>query len=280
MRIARTIPVDDFSDRQFDLDCAVAPRDLLVLCSTPRSGSTFLCDLLYRNRLCVCHEYFQNFQYMPVLAHRWGVDLESDPDLAGYSSQLRRYRTAPTGWLGINIHAAHLSSYRRALGSFADLRVHYVHLVRDDVLSQAVSYYIASRSGQWTERFASSGTCPYDFGGIDRCLERILRGNAILRAFFVVENVKPIEIQYERMVEDPAEALRQLPCVPDDFSFVPALLERQRSDQKKAYLERFSAEILDRGMVRPRETGLMAGSLNGAERSLRRLLRRASAWRE
>ena len=61
------LPEDDFADGQFDRDVGTAPRTLLLILSTPRSGSTLACDLLHQAGVCTAHEYFQPYQIRPAM---------------------------------------------------------------------------------------------------------------------------------------------------------------------------------------------------------------------
>ena len=105
------LPEDDFADGQFDRDVGTPPRTLLLILSTPRSGSTLACDLLHQAGVCTAHEYFQPYQIRPAMMRRWGLTEEDD---AGYCAALARYRTSPNGVLGINLHLHHLKYFERA----------------------------------------------------------------------------------------------------------------------------------------------------------------------
>ena len=110
--LAVKIPVNDFVDGQFDSDNGVLTTDGLFIFSTPRSGSTMLADLIYKNAICLPHEYFQPFQYLPIMANRWGCVREGHLDKELYLKCLFRYRTYPNGWFGVNLHGKHLKVLR------------------------------------------------------------------------------------------------------------------------------------------------------------------------
>ena len=88
------LPEDDFADAQFDRDVGTPPRTLLLILSTPRSGSTLACNLLHQAGVCTAHEYFQPYQIRPAMMRRWGLTEEDD---AGYCAALARYRISPNG---------------------------------------------------------------------------------------------------------------------------------------------------------------------------------------
>ncbi len=107
------IPKQDFVDRQYDLEECPPVKKIIFILSTPRSGSTLLSDLIYRSGLCLAHEYFQKFQYMPILADRWGCIRDDILDKPAYLENLIRKRTSPSGWLGINLHGEHLPMFSK-----------------------------------------------------------------------------------------------------------------------------------------------------------------------
>lgn len=67
------IPESDFVSAYYDRDYSETTTKVLIIFSTPRSGSTLLCDMIYEARGPLAHEYFQPYQYMPILSRRWGA---------------------------------------------------------------------------------------------------------------------------------------------------------------------------------------------------------------
>lgn len=138
-------------------------KNLYILISTPRSGSTALCTEIYRQTGLVIHEYLQPFQYMPYLASRYGAiekPAHTPPNpkheiivLSKYFEELVRHR-AVEGTLGINCHASHLG-YLNALIEQAkslnpNLKIRKDYLYRLDIYKQAASYAIAKQTRQWS----------------------------------------------------------------------------------------------------------------------------------
>ena len=138
-------------------------KNLYILISTPRSGSTALCTEIYKQTGLVIHEYLQPFQYMPYLASRYGAiekpaHTRSNPKheiivLSKYFEELVRHR-AVDGTLGINCHASHLGylnaliEQAKSLNPNLEVRKDYLH--RLDIYKQAASYAIAKQTRQWS----------------------------------------------------------------------------------------------------------------------------------
>ncbi len=204
----RSIPEADFVSAKFDRDAGQAPSRMIVVLSTPRSGSTYLCQLLYNAGLCTAHEYFQREHYLPLLAERWGC-LDGGrvrPDL--YAAALERHRTSDDGVLGINLHGSHLHRFVAALPFFSAEDVGYVWLQRRDKLRQAVSFGIAKQTGQWSSEFAKSAERRYDFAHYAERLGMIHRQEDLIRAFIAGNEVACDQISYEDLTSDPAAVVK------------------------------------------------------------------------
>src|SRR5207253_1853027 len=74
-----------------------------------------------------------------------------------------------------------------------------IWLLRRDVVAQAVSWYIALQTGEWTRRAEAAdgsdrqrpgrGDVEYDYGQIRQCLDDILTDNAQWLEFFSVNEI-------------------------------------------------------------------------------------------
>lgn len=159
-RALTKIPAEDFIHARYDTQHSVSLQRILFILSTPRSGSTLLCDILRRNGVCLPHEYFQPYQYIPIAAARWECIQSGTLDREAYVNALVRYRIGPNGDLGINLHGNHLSVFSAFERLFGEKEAFFVHIRRRDVIAQAVSYEIAHQTGRWSSGFASNGQTP------------------------------------------------------------------------------------------------------------------------
>ncbi|MEZ0053371.1 LPS sulfotransferase NodH [Mycobacterium sp. MAA66] len=241
----RLIPAADLIDAQYDTVGDVPTTDVLVLLSTPRSGSTLLCELLRLNDGCLAHEYFQPFQYMQILAQRWGCVTGGIFNDAAYVRALRKHRTSPNGWLGINVHGSHLKHFARISKHFSDVRFHYVHLVREDQVAQAVSYEMATQSKQWSSQFEKRSHAQYSFRRILSKLRVIQNQNALIKSYLIACGASSRTISYEDLVGDTEGTLRSFSCIaPDRELILTPPLQRQASDRSTRWKERFAADVL------------------------------------
>jgi LPS sulfotransferase NodH len=245
-RVRGAIPANDFIDAQYDADRDVVTTDVLVILSTPRSGSTLLCELLRLNDVCLPHEYFQPGQYLPLLADRGGCVDGEELNAAKYVAALRRYRTFANGWLGINLHGSHLELFDRLGDHLKGTRIHYLHLVRRDVLAQAVSYHIASQTGQWSSEFSARHSPEYDFSKIENRLQRIQGQNLLIASYLAARELPAPTIYYEDLARDPAGMLRQVPGVPPGRALcTQPTLQRQAGTRSSEWRQRFAREYYE-----------------------------------
>lgn len=240
------IPQDDFINKKYDRIERTTPRYILLICSTPRSGSTLLCDILFRNNACIAHEYFHPSEYMSMLAERWGVQIDGEADFASYVAKLRERRTFPNGWLGINIQSEHLPIYLAAEPHLKDLEIHYVHLLRRDLIAQSVSYHIAEQTGQWSSKWEKRDNPTYDYNSIWNHLQRITHGNVAIQAFIRSRRVDAVTLYYEDLVKNTQFELCRLPCISTESPLQRAQLKRQTGELNREFADRFALENLSK----------------------------------
>jgi LPS sulfotransferase NodH len=241
--IVGTIPAEDFVHEQFDTAAVTATTDILFLLSTPRCGSTFLSDLVRLSDLCLPHEYFQPFQYLPMLAARWGCIEDGALNKQKFIEKLLIFRTHPSGWIGVNLHGHHLQAFSCFSGLLPNLREHYIHLKRRDVIAQAVSYEIASQTGKWSSHFQSSVDTHYSYEGIQKKIQIIEEMNLMIAAYVRQRRVCCITIYYEDLVREPGAALGQILAEGSVHLSLPASdLDAQSNALNVEWARRFSEE--------------------------------------
>ncbi|MBT8145246.1 MAG: Stf0 sulfotransferase family protein [Gammaproteobacteria bacterium] len=245
------IPVEDLVNEKFDQDFAAPTTDILIIFSTPRSGSTLLCELLLKNSVCIAHEYLQSRQYLPLLGIRWGCVSGSGLtgktlDLKRYADCLLRYRTLENGWFGLNLHGEHLKNYLKIEGLLPDVKFHYLQILRKDIVSQAVSYEIASQTDQWSRHFSPTREVNYSFFRILHKLYRIQKQNALIASFLAARKLVAHQIYYEDLVTKPGQVLSQIPNLSLEKSIdVESSLTRQTGALNAEWTSKFSKRFLN-----------------------------------
>jgi LPS sulfotransferase NodH len=243
---AAGIPDADFVSAAFDVEASTPPRRMVVVLSTPRSGSTYLCELLHRAGLCTAHEYFQPYQYLPLLAHRWGCVERGHVSWPSYARALERHRTSPQGVLGVNIHGSHVRHFLQALPWLTAPDAAYLWLRRRDKLRQAVSYGIARQTRQWSTHFARGAEPRYDYAAFARLLGAIHEQEDLIRAFLHERAPVHRTLDYEDLVDDPAGSLKSALGV--ESAATPTAsepgLRRQGDATNEGFLSRFVQDVL------------------------------------
>lgn len=195
-----------------DLDCSDFQGDIrpYIICSTPRCGSTLLCDLLTQSgELGVPHEYLNISSHGLELMGRFGID-GSDPDLARtYLDTLKRLRTSPNGVFGLKAHHNQLNILMDPpLLNEVFPKVQFAQIVRRNRIAQAISFAIAFQTQQWDSTKKKENEPTYDAGLIDQCLAQILNQETEWTYFFQVNAIQPHVIHYEDLLEDSASVCR------------------------------------------------------------------------
>ena len=203
--------------------------DGYILCATPRSGSTLLCDLLTGTGVAGAPDSYFMDNLDPAWAAAWGL-----PDRAGLSD--RAYAAAylraavAAGQAGGAVFGLRLMGRNRAdlmaliEAVHPDLpsdrarieaafgRVLWLHLARADRLAQAVSLVRAEQTGLWhvapdgteVERLAPPAPPVYDFDRIAARRAALEAEEAGWQDWFAAEGIAPLQIDYDTLAADPA----------------------------------------------------------------------------
>jgi LPS sulfotransferase NodH len=232
------------------IEAAGIDRTFFV-CSTPRTGSTMLGNLLADTGLVGrAGEYFgQPFrrEVAPGLSRRGFDDYLVD------CTQHAR----GTGTLGIKLHwdqvevFLYLLRLRRGLHGLTDWQVieavfpapRFVWMTREDTLAQAVSWWKAMTTRKWTDGRPVRGEPSFDADGIAGRIRRIEEHTAAWRRWFEQNGVEPLRLTYEELVGDPAETARRALAfvgvdVPEGFAVDPRT-ERQADAVNEDWIRRY-----------------------------------------
>lgn len=206
--------------------------DGYIICATPRSGSTLLCNLLASTRMAGDPDSFFGGRFISWWAGQWGLP---DRDAMGEKAFSAAYLEAAirigkggTPLFGLrlmresvddlNAILAHVlpslpsdrARFEKAFGALL-----YIHLARADTLAQAVSLVKAEQTGLWhiapdgteIERLAPPREPRYDFHRIRREVETLEGYAAAWNAWFDEQGIEPLRIDYETLSADPAATL-------------------------------------------------------------------------
>jgi len=256
--ISSRIPNEDLVNSQFDYSEVGKLTDILFIFSTPRSGSTLLSDFIYKSGLCIPHEYFQPYEYIPYLAKKWNcIAAENQLDVQKYINKLVEKRTSKYGWLGINLHGDHIRLFEEIQERFPEANKHFVHVIRLDTIAQAVSYEIAMQTGQWSSHFDQFSEPKYDFDKIYQRLEMINRENTLINSYLNLHGYQCERVVYEQYSKAPQPIVRKI--IPEKLIKKINLntsMSRQSSTRNQEWITKFSKKfVLSGGKVNIADNG-------------------------
>ena len=202
-----------------------------LLCCSPRSGSTLLCDLLARSGVAGAPESYFREASIPEYSKRWRLEFGDQGWDDSYLRTVRAHGERSTGVFGMRIM---WSDMQPLLSRLADLHPgdqsdrarlrsalgveRFVHLTRQDRVAQAVSLVIAAQTGLWhrnadgTVRQGAEPVAPprYDRGRIADELRMLEAGQQAWTTWFSEQSIMPLKLSYEELSADPAGTTRIL----------------------------------------------------------------------
>lgn len=227
-----------------------------LVCATPRSGSTLLCEALMNTGLAGIPTEF----FMPALSRtlggRWQTARFDD-----YVRELFERTSSPNGVFGAKVMWEHLSELLAGLqvttaGSNLEPhalleahlpRLRYVHIRRRDRLRQAISWERALQTGCWnTLEYVPAAPAEeprFDRAAIERRMEQLAALESSWEAFFREAGIDPIRVEYEELASDHEETAQRVLgqlgiSVPPDLRVESRRLRRQ-SDESDEWLRMF-----------------------------------------
>src|SRR3954453_22602611 len=233
-----------------------------LVCATPRSGSTLLCELLKGTGVAGCpQEYFetlrstgyprqprQYFEGVPeVQALLPPVD-PGAPEAEFDWDGVLRAGTTPNGVFGAKVMWGHLEDLWPRLGGRAleDVlpRLRYVRVSRADRVAQAVSLWIAIQTQHWRDEGDNDAAHDpvYSFGAIRHLVEQLDEHERAWDAWLAGR--EPILVPYEELAAAPADTVSGVLAELGIDARVPELarMRRQSGDRSRAWIERYAQE--------------------------------------
>lgn len=209
--------------------------DGYIICGTPRTGSTLLCNLLASTKAVGNPDSFYGRKFMPAWAAEWRLparDTMSEKDFKiAYLNAAIAAGKGGTGIFGLRLMRENLDELSEILYQiFPDLPsdrarlkkafgwILYIHLSREDKLAQAISLIKAEQTGLWhvapdgteIERLAPPEEPHYDFARINREVLELESYDTAWNSWFAAQGIAPLRINYESISANPAAALSDI----------------------------------------------------------------------
>ena len=246
-----------------------------LVCATPRSGSTLLCEMLRETGVAgrplehfeilrhsslprQPHEYFEDLplpQVLSLLAPPHSGAPDREPALAWWARIRARGQTSNGVWGGklMWMHTHDLVARARDLAGLETvdldgvLRVLLadpllIFMTRGDKVAQAVSLWRALQTRSWRADDASpSQSGVYSFAAIDHLVAQLTSDERSWRDWFARTARRPLEVSYEQLDAAPTETISPLLDalgVSEKAVTFPSL-SRQRDELSAAWIERY-----------------------------------------
>lgn len=186
-----------------------SPIPCMLIGFVNRSGSNYLAELLRSTGAFTGLEEPLNDHSMRVLGARFGART-----LADYVIRLHREQTRQKGQVwGMKVGWMQLAMLLRAKLVPDLLLPRMIVVRRRDVVSQAISLYIAERTAQWTTNDAQvrgRGEVEYDGQRILNTLRGIVQSYASLQQVAVLGSIPFNEVYYEDLMDCPSSVVSRL----------------------------------------------------------------------
>lgn len=189
------------------------PRRRYIIAMTPRSGSSYLCDVLLRTRVFGKPGERLNEKFIPNM-------LQKIPATSADMYLRNSFRNAATknGIAGFKASWFQFNNFAAAMENPGELtKPSYIYLYRRDSAQQAVSLYRATQTDVFHTNVEHSqdslrklAELPYDYAKIDFWHEHILRQERGWKNFFDEHGINPLTLTYEDIVDDIECVLRRM----------------------------------------------------------------------
>lgn len=247
-----------------------AARELAsyIICATPRSGSTLLCDLLKQTGVAGRPDSFYRRQSIDDYVEAFGITPGAGADFERrYLGAVVAAGTGETGMFGMRVMWPSMPELLEKLaGLFPEQTSDagrlaaafgtplYIHLQRKDRVAQAISRTKAEQSGLW-HRHADGGERElvkafeppvYDRAQLESFIAEAEEHETHWHRWFDSMGIAPLELTYEDLSADPiatlAKTLGALGKDPDTASRVTVQTARLADADSRDWAERFRGE--------------------------------------
>ena len=195
------------------LEVVPGPKKTLIICFTPRSGSSLLTELIQQTGRLGHAGEFLNPEFIPKI-------LQSSPASSPYEHLVRvlNHTKSRNGVASIEVTWFHLALFFQSLAIDPmtrqmpwplDSSSYFVYLNRDNFVAQAISLYKATESGLFHatqigkgDQHAEHSKLKFDSEKIKHWCEHLLQQEFGFEKWFVAHGIHPLRLRYEEFIEN------------------------------------------------------------------------------
>jgi trehalose 2-sulfotransferase len=197
-------------------------RQTYVVATVPRTGSSFLCDLLVRTGVLGEPVELATTEFRDDYCKRWSIP--SDVSDTNFLITGVRKSTSKNGVFGVKLLANQFTRLKnmgklsrnatsKQIIEHIAPNAKYVYLLRRDLRAQGISWYRALRTGRWWEvvnhenGWVKAPDPEYNSISIRQLIDESRELRRLWEEHFQVNGIKPLRITYEDLVEDHARVV-------------------------------------------------------------------------
>lgn len=191
----------------------VDPRLKYIIAITPRSGSSYLCDLIKQTRLLGSPDEYLNHQFIPNILKKIPANNADD-----YLKNIIKKFQSKNGVSGLKVSWFQFNDFCNTLQEPAVFKqFKYIYLMRRDLYLQSVSLYKATESNVFHTNIAHEveaklklNNLEYNYVKLEQWYRHIVSQESGWRRFFLSSNIVPLCITYEEIEENISEVIERI----------------------------------------------------------------------
>lgn len=246
------------------LEKAGEPRSRYLIAMTPRSGSSYLCDMMTKTRRFGAPGEFINPGFIPNI-------LKSIPAGNGddYLRWLMIRRKTANGLSGLKASWFQMQKFLPEVQDRDYLKgFRFIYLRRRDVVMQAISLYKATETDVFhtnvehdQKRLQALAKLDYDFKAIEKWRQHILKQEQGWEQFFYENRIFPLHVFYEDIEQDVLQLMRRIATfvgvIPENVKMPEeaSVFRKVRDQRNIEWAQRFAREFAEREERLPKVFG-------------------------
>jgi trehalose 2-sulfotransferase len=238
-------------DRLAKMDALPEPRGRFLIAITPRSGSSYLCDVMTRIKLFGLPGEILNQEFIPRIIKAIPGRTPEE-----YIRNVMRFRKTKNGTSGLKASWFQFRNFMDAMTDRAYLAgFKYIYLTRRDLAAQAVSLYKATASSVFhtniphsEEAVSKLQSLEYDYQKIKEWYLHIVQQEKGWEAYFEENGIHPLRLTYESIDDDILDVLVRIAAFvgvdPNEVKMpgAPSVFGKIRDQRNAEWAQRFSVE--------------------------------------
>lgn len=238
-------------NRLEEVSAIPAPRSRYIIAMTPRSGSSYLCDVMKKIKRFGTPDEVINQEFIPGIMKKIPGRTPDE-----YIRNVIRVRKTGNGISGFKASWFQFRNFMQAMTDHDYLSgFKYIYLTRRDLAAQAVSLCKATASSVFhtnvqhdDEAIRKLELLEYNFDRINEWYEHIAKQEKGWQSYFFENRIFPLCITYEDVEEDILMVLKRIATFvgvkPEKFSMPeePSVFKKVRDKRNGEWAHRFALE--------------------------------------